>query len=224
MVTKMLLAALVCAAVSVVAPDTKAQSARVPAGSSPPAVEAPIKADIDAIFGKLVDELREADGLAQHLRETATKSPEDTKREVDEAASTISRLADALDPNGQLATQLAALRNAALVHRKRVQDLPKGSLEETDRSSILAAWDKVLQEADAASTAMTDMRDKLLATLQKLRMRQTAVAELLLAGQYKAALDTLMNWLNDLQGTVEGLHHAIDDAGTVLRAADPKTS
>ncbi len=221
MVMKGLLAAIICAAVSLSLSPAEAQSPRTSA--NPPA-EAPIKANIDAIFGKLVDELRQADALAQHLRETAAKSPEDTKHEVDQAASTISKLADALDPNGQIATQLAALRNAALVHRKHVQDLPKGTIEETDRSTILAAWDKVLQEADAASTAMTDMRDKLLATLQKLRMRQTAVSELLLAGQYKAALDTLMNWLNDLQGTVEGLHHAIDDVGTMLHAPEPKTS
>jgi hypothetical protein len=224
MLTKALLVALLCAAVSVAAPHAQAQSARAAAAPPSPPVEAPIKADIDAIFGKLVDELRQADALAQHLRETAAKSPEDTKHEVDEAASTISRLADALDPNGQIGTRLVALRNASLVHRKRVQDLPKGAIEETDRSNILAAWDKVLLEADAASTAMTDMRDKLLATLQKLRMRQTAVSELLLAGQYKAALDTLMNWLTDLQGTVDGLHRSIDDVGTVLHGPDGKTS
>lgn len=224
MLRRTVVAASLCAAFCVFEPWSHGAWARDVTEPPRSALQAPVKADIDVVFGKVVDELRQAEALAQHLRETAAKTPEDTQREVNEAAGTISRLADSLEVNGQLATRLSALRNAALVHRKRVQDLPKGTIEETDRTNLLAAWDKVVQQADAAGTAMLDMREKLLATLQKLRMRQTAVAEFLLAGQYKAALDTLMNWLTDLQGTVDGLHRAMEDAGTVLHGPDAKTS
>jgi hypothetical protein len=217
------LAAFMCAALCTAAPYAPEGFGRE-AAMAQPAVETPIKADIDAIFARLVDELRQAQVLAQQLRTAAGKTPRDTQREVDSAARTISGLADTLNPNGELALRLAALRKAALAHRKRVQDYPKGTIEETDRTTILAAWDKVLQEADAAGTAMSTMHDRLLATLEKLRMRQAAVSELLLAGQYKAAVDTLMKWLNDLQSTVNGLDHAIRDTGTMLNGPAAKTS
>jgi len=224
MTTKnIVLAAFVCAVFCISVPYAPEGFGRE-AAMARPAVETPVKADIDAIFARLVDELRQAKALAQQLRATAAKTPQDTQREVDTAARTISGLADALDPTGQLAMRLAALRKAALAHRKRVQDYPKGMIEETDRTTILAAWDKVLQEADAAGTTMSTMRDRLLATLQKLRMRQVAVSELLLAGQYQAAAETLMKWLNDLQSTVNGLDRAIEDTGTVISGPAAKTS
>jgi hypothetical protein len=45
-------------------------------------------------------------------------------------------------------------------------------------------------------------------------MRQTEVAELLLAEQYQAAMDSLIQWVGNLQTTVKQLHGVITNHAT----------
>jgi hypothetical protein len=189
-----------------------------------PEYKAPIKADIDAIFGKLVEESRQAQALAADLQKMASKNPRDAERQVDNAAEVLGRLADTLQPNGQLGLQLTALRNAAMVHRKHVQDLPKDAIDEHDRSAILGAWNKVLQEADAATTTMADMRQELIGSLQELRRRQLAIGEFILAGQYEDAIKSLQEWLSNLSQTVNTLNATIERAGAAIHGKAAPTS
>ncbi|MGO8866404.1 MAG: hypothetical protein ACLQME_07885 [Alphaproteobacteria bacterium] len=193
-----------------------ANAAQKPAAAGPQAQPAeipydtPVKAELEKIFNGLASQLQEADTLVKLLRNTAAKNPADTETQIDSAAQTLGTLADRLQPEADLAQQLAALRNAAAVHRKRVQEMPNGTIGEADRTTILAAWDRILQDADKAQASMKDMHDSLTNVLQELRIRKTAVSELMLAGQYQAAVDTLKNWLGDLEMTVKNLHKSID--------------
>src|SRR6185312_806396 len=99
--------------------------------------DAPVKTELDKIFTQLGDQVKEADGLLTHLRETANKKPEDIVAEVRNSALALSALTDRLKQNGDIAGNLAAVRNAAAIHLKRVQELPKGAMEEEDRTKIV---------------------------------------------------------------------------------------
>ena len=174
--------------------------------------DTPIKTELEKIFGGLQDQLKEIDTLAAKLKATTNRRPEDTQVQINGAAQTLSALADRLQPTGDLAAQLSALRNAAALHRQRVQDMAKDSIDEADRTALLKAWDKALIDTDKTGVALGEMRDRLTHALAKLRMRQTAVGEYLLAGQYQAAVATLRSWLGDLDATVKSLHQAMDPA------------
>ncbi len=172
--------------------------------------DTPIKSELEKVFNGLVYQLKQADDLVAKLRATASKKPDDAKGDVDQAAQTLSALADHVAPNGDMMNQLLALRNAATVHRKRVQEMGKDIIEEQDRTAITSAWDRVIQEADKAQAAMGDMQNRLMSLLNKLRMRQSAITELLLAGQYQSAITALKAWLGELETTVKNLHQVID--------------
>jgi hypothetical protein len=200
------------------------------ADASPPAAkivelpyETPIQAQLKDVFGHLAEKVKAADALAARLRDTAAKNPSDTLQQVTEAETILGQFVDQLAPNGSLAAQLASLRAAAAVHRKRVQDMPKDTIEETLRSEILSDWDRIMQAADAGQAAMNDLRTKTIDTLQRLRMRQVAIAELLLAGEFESAIKALNNWISDLQGTMGGLNQIIDQLGTTLVSHAPQS-
>ena len=79
-------------------------------------------------------------------------------------------------------SQLRAAKNAATVHRDRVQGIPNGQISEGDRSVVIAKWNSVLQQADRAQAKVLTMRDKLLGAITELRVRQVGISEELLAG------------------------------------------
>ena len=189
-----------------------AAQAQTQPGKPPPTVpyQTAIKSELDKVFNGLVDQLKMVDNLAASLKTTASRKPEDTQQQINEAAGTLSALADRLQPTADLAGQLTALRNAAAVHRQRIQEIAKDAIEEGDRTELLKSWAKIVMDADKASAALENMRERLLAVLSKLRMRQAAVSEFLLAGQYQAALDSLKSWVTELNTTITGLHRLID--------------
>jgi len=182
--------------------------------AEPPQVsaETPIKSELDKIFSSLQSQLKDVDKLAAHLKATANRKAEDTQQQINGAADTLSALTDRLQPTGDLTSQLTALRNAAALHRKRIQEMPKEAIEEADRTTLMKAWDKAIVEADKTAASMGDMRDRLTHVLKKLRMRQAAAGEYLLAGQYQAAVASLRAWVGELEATVNSLHQAIDPA------------
>ena len=186
------------------------------ASTQPPApgmtTETPVKSELEKVFNELSGHLKQIDKLAADLKATTTKKPSDTQSQLEGAAATLSALADRLQPSGDLAAQLSALRNAAALHRQRIQDTPKEAIEESDRSTLLNTWDKALQDTDKAGAAIADMKDRLVQVLGKLRKRQAAVGEYLLAGQYQAAVSALRAWVGELESTVKSLHAAIDPA------------
>lgn len=174
--------------------------------------DTPVRNELGKIFERLTNDVKQADALVARLREIAQKTPEAARAEVNNAATLLGNLADRLKPTGDIAGQLQALRNAATVHRKRVADLAPNLLDEADRQAILDAWDATLRDTDNAAAAMADMRSKLMSALENLRMRQTAMAELVLAGQYQAAVEAMKKWLVDLEATVGGLHKVLEPA------------
>lgn len=174
--------------------------------------ETPVRNELAKIFEKLSEDLKAADGLVARLRSTAQKTPESARAEVNEAAKVLGDIADRLKPTGDVAGQLQALRNAATVHRKRVTDMAPNIIDEADRQSILNAWDAILQNADATTAAMADMKTKLTSALENLRMRQVAMSEMLLAGYHQGAVDALKKWLGDLEVTVGDLHKVLAPA------------
>ena len=174
--------------------------------------DTPVKTELEKIFGGLQSQLKEIDNLAANLKATTNRKPAETQTQINGAAQTLSALADRLQPTGDLAAQVTALRNAAALHRQRVQDMAKDSIEEADRTALLKAWDKALIDADRAGAALGEMRERLTHALTRLRMRQVAVGEYLLAGQYQAAVATLRSWLGELEATINNLHNAIGPA------------
>ncbi len=184
----------------------------MPAPMSKAAPEVPLKGELGKIFEKLAQDLKIADELVQKLRSAAQKTPADARAEVESAAKVLGDIADRLKPTGDVAGQLQALRNAATVHRKRVADMAPNVIDEGDRQAILNAWDAILQNADATAAAMADMKTKLGSALENLRMRQTAMSEMVLAGYHQGAIEALQKWLKDLESTVGDLHQVLAPA------------
>ena len=134
-----------------------------------------------------------------HLRDTAKKGPVEAQLEVAKTAQSLGQLADRLQDEGDILSQLRAVKNAAAVHRDRVQDIPKGNISEADRTAVLAKWNAILQQADRAQAKVLNMRDKLLGAITELRVRQVGISEQLLAGGYEDAVKSLNQWLDELE-------------------------
>jgi hypothetical protein len=109
-------------------------------------------------------------------------------QEVSQADDILSKLVDKLAPNGDFVAQVTSLRNAAVVHRKRVAELTGETIEENMRGQVLERWDQIIKDADALQNAVTDLRSSMMDKLQKLRMRKTAISELVLAEEFQAAI------------------------------------
>lgn len=193
-------------------PTAQSQPTPPPLPSRQPAINdrTHIKSELDKVFNGLASQLKEVENLAANLKSTANRKPEDTQQQLSEAANTLSTLADRLVPNGDLAGQLTALRSAAAIHRQRILDMPKEALEEADRTGLLQAWDRIIVDADKGTAAMSTMRERLMAVLGKLRARQVAVSEFLLADQFQSAVNAVKSWINDLDTTINGLRKVIE--------------
>ena len=171
--------------------------------------DAPVKSELDKVFTELGDQVQRADTLLKQLRETANRKPEDVVQQIQTSTMVLSGLVDRLQQSGDIAGQLGAVRNAAAQHLKRVQELPKGMIDEEDRTKIISAWSGVLQSADNAQANMATMRDSLMAALTRLRMRSMAIGEMMLANQYQQVIDSFNRWIGELKSTVDSLHQII---------------
>ena len=171
--------------------------------------DAPVKSELDKVFTELGDQVQRADTLLKQLRDTANRKPEDVVQQIQTSTMVLSGLVDRLQQSGDIAGQLGAVRNAAAQHLKRVQELPKGMIDEEDRTKIISAWSGVLQSADNAQANMATMRDSLLAALTRLRMRSMAIGEMMLANQYQQVIDSFNRWIGELKNTVDSLHQII---------------
>ncbi len=142
----------------------------------------PIQQDLSGVLKALSEQLTHADQLVARLRDTAKKGPVEAQLEVTKAATVLGQLADRLQDEGDIMSQLRAIKNAAQVHRDRVQAIPKGNISEGDRTAVLTKWNALLQQADRAQAKVLTMRDKLLGAITELRVRQVGISDTLLHG------------------------------------------
>lgn len=183
--------------------------------ASQQAVQVPsAEAQLHDAFDKIKGNVEFLDKLVAYLKDTASKNPDDAAKTVEQTARNLSVLADRLASDGDVGKELLAIRTAAGLHMKRVQEMPPGTITEEDRTKIVGAWEHVLQQTDTATGAMSDLRTRLMDVLNQLRMKETAMSELLLAGQYGAAIQAFMQWVAELQVTVTNLHKVIDTFGS----------
>jgi hypothetical protein len=173
----------------------------------------PIQQDLASALKALSEQITRADQLVAHLRDTARKGPVEAQLEVAKTAQSLGQLADRLQDEGDILSQLRAVKNAAAVHRDRVQDIPKGNISEADRTAVLAKWNAILQQADRAQAKVLNMRDKLLGAITELRVRQVGISEQLLAGSYEDAVKSLNQWLDELEKLINDLRASITAPG-----------
>ena len=173
----------------------------------------PIQQDLAGVLKSLGEQLTRADQLIVRLRDTAKKGPVEAQLEVTKAATTLGQLADRLQDEGDIMSQLRAIKNAAQVHRDRVQALAKGTISEADRTAVLTKWNALLQQADRAKAKVLTMRDKLLGAITELRVRQVGISEELLAGSYEDAVKSLNQWLDELEKLINDLRASISVPG-----------
>ena len=173
----------------------------------------PIQQDLAEVLKALSEQLIRADQLVARLRDTAKKGPVEAQLEVTKAATTLGQLADRLQDEGDIMSQLRAIKNAAQVHRDRVQALAKGTISEADRTAVLTKWNALLQQTDRAKAKVMTMRDKLLGAITELRVRQVGISEELLAGSYEDAVKSLNQWLDELEKLINDLRASIGVPG-----------
>jgi uncharacterized protein (DUF885 family) len=173
----------------------------------------PIQQDLAGVLKALSEQLTRADQLVARLRDTAKKGPVEAQLEVTKAGTALGQLADRLQDEGDIMSQLRAIKNAAQVHRDRVQALAKGTISEADRTAVLTKWTALLQQADRAQAKVMTMRDKLLGALTELRERQVGISEELLVGSYEDAVKSLNQWLDELEKLINDLRASIGTPG-----------
>ena len=171
----------------------------------------PIQQDLAGVLKSLGEQLTRADQLVVRLRDTA--GPVEAQLEVTKAATVLGQLADRLQDEGDIMSQLRAIKNAAQVHCDRVQALAKGTISEADRTAVLTKWNALLQQADRARAKVMTMRDKLLGAITELRVRQVGISEELLAGSYEDAVKSLNQWLDELERLINDLRTSISVPG-----------
>lgn len=173
----------------------------------------PIQQDLAGVLKALSEQLTRADKLVAHLRDTAKQGPVEAQLEITKAAASLGELADRLQDEGDILSQLRAVKNAAQVHRDRVQAIPNGGISEADRTAVLTKWNSILQQADRAQAKVMTMRDKLLGAITELRVRQVGISEELLAGSYEDAVRSLNQWLDELEKLINDLRASISVPG-----------
>jgi hypothetical protein len=173
----------------------------------------PVQQDLAGVLKALSEQITRADQVVARLRDTAKKGPVEAQLEITKAATSLGQLADRLQDDGDILSQLRAVKNTAQVHRDRVQAIPNGGIAEGDRTAVLAKWNSILQQADRAQAKVLTMRDKLLGAITELRVRQVGISEELLAGSYEDAVKSLNQWLDELEKLINDLRASTTAAG-----------
>lgn len=181
-----------------------------PAGTPATAAAANIRAGLNQASQEMSEAVKQLDALAAHLKEVTNKSSAEVSKEVFGAEQVLGIAAEKLSPQGNLAAQLNGLREAGQRNLERIQKLPPGVLEETDRNLLLSGWQKVLQDCDNVSAERGMLVEQIKATIGKLRRREAAVSELLLLNEFSAAIASLRHWIADFQNTLEKIHKTLD--------------
>ena len=122
-----------------------AQTAPVPAlpafpplGRSPAeGAAANIRAGLNQAAQEMGAAVRQLDALAAHLKAVTNKSSAEVSKEVFGAEQVLGIAAEKLSPQGNLAAQLKGLREAGQRNLERIEKMPQGVLDDTDRNLLL---------------------------------------------------------------------------------------
>ena len=90
----------------------------------------PVQQDLAGVLKALSEQITRADQVVARLRDTAKKGPVEAQLEITKAATSLGQLADRLQDDGDILSQLRAVKNTAQVHRDRVQAIPNGGIAE----------------------------------------------------------------------------------------------
>jgi hypothetical protein len=179
-----------------------------------PQAPASVKSELDELFANLNIQLKKVDEVVARAKSAANRTPGEVTKEVENSSQVLSALLDKIQPTGDMMQQVAALRAAAVVHRRRISDMSKEILTEEDKNSLLMAWDKNIRASDEIRIAMDAMRINLQNAVTKLRMKSAAISEMVLADEFRGVFETYNNWIKELQGTLNNLHRIIQTPGS----------
>lgn len=181
---------------------------------SPALAQSPsIQQQLTATLKALGAELARADTVVAGMHDAKKKGPLEAQLQVTKVATVLGELADRLQDQGDVMGELRALGAAAQANRDRVAHLEKGTISEVDRTNVLRTWTKILQQVDAAQVRVKTIRDKILSAISELRRRQVGISEEILAGSYEDAINSLNQWLGDLQKTIDELRASVAAPG-----------
>lgn len=180
-----------------------------PALAQTPSIQQQLAATLKALGA----ELARADGVVAGMRDAKKKGPLEAQLQVTKVATALGQLADRLQDQGDVMGALRALGAAAQANRDRVAHLDKGTISEVDRTNVMRTWTKVLQQVDQAQVRVKAIREKILSAISELRRRQVGISEEILAGSYEDAINSLNEWLGDLQKTINDLRASVASPG-----------
>lgn len=167
------------------------------------------QSQLDAVSGEMNALLKEGERVAARLAREIHAHPHEANHLVQQTETTLSGMADQTTSTSDVIKEVAAIRAKALAYRQAVMAMPAGTMSEADRQRVLDAWNRVIKSANKAQAAVADIHTTLLAELRDLRMRDVAVGQLMLAGEYQAALHDVLTWTKKLRVTIEKLNTLI---------------
>jgi len=168
-----------------------------------------LQSELHAVTERMKALLGEGKRVAARLQREINDRPQEADKLIRDTAITLSGMADQTTSDGDVIKEVAAIRAKALAYRQTVMSMSSGVMSETDRQRVLEAWNRVIDTASKAQAAVADIHITLLAELQDLRKREVAVGQLMLAGEYQAALDDVLTWTKALRVTIEQLNNLL---------------
>jgi hypothetical protein len=168
-----------------------------------------LQSELQGVTERMKALLGEGKRVAARLENQINDHPQEADKLIRDTATTLSGMADQTTSTGDVIKEVAAIRAKALAYRQTVMSMPAGVMSETDRQRVLEAWNRVIDTASKAQAAVADIHVTLLAELQELRRREVAVGQLMLAGEYQAALDDVITWTTELKATIEKLNNLL---------------
>jgi hypothetical protein len=180
-----------------------------PAVSMPSPIPSGMEQDLSNIQKSLGDLVGRLDSVKSRLGNVSKMVPGDAELAVTNTATILGGIVDSLRDEGDILLSIHAVKEAAQRHKERVQSIPKNDINEADRSNVLAKWDSVLQTSDKMSLMSMAMREKVLALITTLRLRQVGISELILVDSYGEALRSLGDWMSELDKIINELHKTI---------------
>ena len=168
-----------------------------------------LQSELHAVTERMKALLGEGKRVAARLQREINDRPQEADKLIRDTAITLSGMADQTTSDGDVIKEVAAIRAKALAYRQTVMSMSSGVMSETDRQRVLEAWNRVIDTASKAQAAVADIHITLLAELRDLRKREVAVGQLMLAGEYQAALNDVLTWTKALRATINQLNNLL---------------
>lgn len=171
----------------------------------------PRKADLGEqlkhVFTELKGSLSATQRLVARLKEANSPGAKvNASKEIQEAEGVLGALEDRLTPNGDVVTQLNAIKHAAQLHYNAVKVMTDKQIDPSDRRNLMNIWQGIVTRAGEGVSEAGGVEQKVGFVLGELQRKQTAVAQYILADEYEAAVKSFDQWVNQLSATVQSLH------------------